>query len=198
MIFHRASRKMSPAAVFILSVSMSADAFAVSVGRGAAVNRTRLAEALRTGIVFGTVEALTPFLGWLAGIAAAGWVSRIDHWLAFGLLLAVGLHMSISAVRSKDDEKTVGSRSFLVLLATALGTSIDAMAIGLSLAFLDFTLYGIVVVSLAIGFATFVFSTLGMLLGNVIGDRFGKTAEFCAGILLCGLGTLILIDHLTA
>jgi manganese efflux pump family protein len=191
---------MSPITVFFLSVSMSVDAFAVPVGRGTALNRPRLSEALRTGIVFGVVEAITPFLGWVAGILASDWVSQIDHWLAFGLLSAVGLHMLYTVIWPKDDdadERPQGG-SFLVLLATAVGTSIDAMAVGLSLAFLGIGLQGIIAISLAIGCATFIMSTMGLMIGKVIGAKFGKFAEVAAAVVLCALGTSILFEHLSA
>jgi len=188
---------MSPAAVFFLSVSMSVDAFAVAVGRGTSVVRPRLAEALRTGATFGLVEATTPFLGWLAGIAAADWVAHFDHWLAFGLLVAVGLHMIHCALRSDGVAPQHGPRgATLVLIATAFGTSLDAMAVGLSLAFIGMDLRGIVAVSLAIGLATFVMSTIGMLVGKAIGTRFGKVAELGAGVVLCVIGAMILKAHL--
>ncbi|MBA8819480.1 putative Mn2+ efflux pump MntP [Ochrobactrum sp. P6BSIII] len=191
---------MSPITVFFLSVSMSVDAFAVSVGRGTALNRRRLSEALRTGIVFGVVEAITPFLGWVAGVLASDWVSQIDHWLAFGLLSAVGLHMLYTVIWPKDDDadETPQGGSFLVLLATAVGTSIDAMAVGLSLAFLGIGLQGIIAISLAIGFATFIMSTMGLMIGKAIGAKFGKFAEVAAAVVLCALGTSILFEHLSA
>lgn len=190
---------MSPITVFFLSVSMSVDAFAVSVGRGTALNRPRLSEALRTGIVFGVVEAITPFLGWVAGVLASDWVSHVDHWLAFGLLSAVGLHMLYTVIWPKDDDgETSQGGSFLVLLATALGTSIDAMAVGLSLAFIGINLQGIVAISVAIGLATFIMSTMGLMIGKAIGARFGKFAEVAAAVVLCALGTSILVEHLSA
>lgn len=187
---------MSPATVFFLSISMSVDAFAVSVGRGAVLKRHRLAEAMRTGAVFGVVESITPFLGWLAGIAANDWVAHFDHWLAFGLLMAVGMHMIHGAFAKEKEIRQTANGSLVMLIATALGTSLDAMAIGLSLAFIDVDLAGIIVISLAIGMATFIMATAGLLVGKAIGDRLGKPAEIAAGLVLCGLGTMILLDHL--
>ena len=185
---------MSPFAVVLLAFSMSVDAFAVSVGRGAALGRPRYSEALRSGAVFGVVEAITPVIGWVAGVAASSFVLAVDHWLAFGLLAAVGLHMLYAAVWKKADAKPVG-RSFTVLMATAIGTSLDAMAVGVSLAFLN---VNIVVVATAIGLATFLMSSGGMLIGRLIGEHFGRIAEAVAGIALFGLGLSILIEHLTA
>ncbi len=122
---------MSPFAVAVLALSMSVDAFAVCVGRGASVTRPRLSEALRTGLVFGFVEALTPVIGWCAGLAASRYVEAVDHWIAFVLLGGVGLHMIHSAFAAQEAEDVSPQRrGALVLMATALGTSIDAMAVG--------------------------------------------------------------------
>ncbi|WP_370677684.1 manganese efflux pump MntP family protein [Pleomorphomonas sp. PLEO] len=185
---------MSPFSIAVLAVSMSVDAFAVSVGRGAAIGRPRLREALRTGLVFGTVEALTPLIGWAAGFAAARYVEAVDHWIAFVLLAGVGLHMLYAAFRKEDAAAPTG-KSLALLIATAIGTSLDAMAVGVSLAFLD---VNIMVVAIAIGLATFVMSSGGLMIGRLIGERFGRIAEVVAGIALCGLGMFILFEHLTA
>lgn len=191
---------MSPLAVLLLSASMSVDAFAVAVGRGAATNRARWMEALRTGAIFGSVEALTPFLGWLAGIVAAGWVDGFDHWIAFGLLAAVGVHMIYAAFRAEDEKDEAAPRktSMALLLATAVGTSLDAMAVGLSLAFAGVDLPGILIVCLSVGLTTFSFAGIGMILGKVIGNRFGKYAEVVAGLALFVIGSSILIEGLAA
>ncbi|MFG1344591.1 manganese efflux pump MntP family protein [Xanthobacter autotrophicus DSM 431] len=190
---------MSPATIFVLAVSMSVDAFAVSVGRGAALGRPRIAEALRTGAVFGLVEAATPVIGWTAGLAASSYVEAIDHWIAFILLGGVGLHMLLCAFSARDEEELPGGaargRSLPVLIATACGTSIDAMAVGVSLAFLSVNIWA---VAAAIGLATFLMSSGGMLVGRLIGARFGRAAEVFAGIALFALGLGILIEHLSA
>jgi manganese efflux pump family protein len=188
---------MSYMAIIVLAISMSMDAFAVSVGRGAAMGRPRFSEALRTGVVFGIVEAITPLIGWAAGVAAAAYISAVDHWIAFGLLAVVGLNMIYSAAKGgdEDDRETGTGMSFMVLIATAVGTSLDAMAVGVSLAFLD---VNILVIAAAIGFATFLLSSSGMLIGRLIGGQFGRLAEGIAGIALIGLGSSILYDHLSA
>lgn len=187
---------MSIMAIIVLAISMSMDAFAVSVGRGAAMGRPRFSEALRTGVVFGVVEAITPLIGWLAGFAAAAYISAVDHWIAFALLAVVGFNMLYSAFKGGDDTEGNSRKgmSFMVLVATAVGTSLDAMAVGVSLAFLD---VNILVIAAAIGFATFLFSSGGMLVGRLIGERFGRVAEGFAGIALVVLGSSILYEHLT-
>ncbi|MCM2504230.1 manganese efflux pump MntP family protein [Aureimonas altamirensis] len=185
---------MSPFTIAVLAVSMSVDAFAVSVGRGAAIGQPRFSETLRTEAVFGIVEAITPVIGWAAGVAASSFVEAVDHWIAFGLLGAVGLHMLFSALVKKEQDAPVG-RSMTVLLATAIGTSLDAMVVGVSLAFLD---VNIVVIAIAIGLATFLMSSGGMLVGRLIGERFGRIAEGMSGVALVLLGASILIEHLSA
>lgn len=185
---------MSPMTIIVLAFSMSVDAFAVSVGRGAAIGRPRMGEALRTGLIFGIVEAATPLIGWSAGVAASRHVEAIDHWIAFVLLAGVGLHMLYAAFQAADEERPT-SNSLLVLIATAIGTSLDAMAVGVSLAFLQ---VNIVIIAIAIGLATFIMSSGGMLVGRLIGERFGKAAEIFAGIALFALGGSILIEHLSA
>lgn len=183
---------MSPLTIAVLALSMSIDAFAVSVGRGAAIGTPPLRDALRTGLIFGIVEAITPILGWIAGVAASRFVQAIDHWIAFALLAGVGVHMVYEGICNSTENPPKG-RSLAALMAMAVGTSIDAMAVGISLAFLQ---VNIVIVAIAIGLATFVMSSGGMLVGRLIGHRLGKLAELIAGFALCGLGTMILLEHL--
>lgn len=187
---------MSVMAIVVLAFSMSMDAFAVSVGRGAAMGRPHFSEAIRTGLVFGIVEAITPLIGWAAGIAAASYISAVDHWIAFGLLAAVGLNMLYAAFKGEDETNGTSrpGMSMMVLVATAIGTSLDAMAVGVSLAFLE---VNILVIATAIGMATFLLSSGGMLVGRLIGERFGRVAEGIAGIALIVLGASILYEHLT-
>ncbi|WP_431283037.1 manganese efflux pump MntP family protein [Humitalea sp. 24SJ18S-53] len=185
---------MTPIAITVLALSMSVDAFAAAIGRGATTQRIGLGDAMRTGIVFGVVEATTPLIGWGAGILAAGYIAAIDHWVAFVLLAAVGGRMLLEAARRKEDEVPSG-RSPWVLIVTAIGTSIDAMAVGVSLAFLQVNIWAI---AAAIGFATFCMATGGMLAGRLLGSRFGRIAEALGGAALIILGSTILYEHLVA
>lgn len=185
---------MSPISISVLAVSMSMDAFAASIGRGAGHGeRIKFTQALRAGAVFGTIEAITPLIGWGIGVAASGFVQAIDHWIAFILLGCVGAHMIYAALHQKEEKKFNGSLT--ALMATAVGTSLDAMAVGVSLAMLD---VNIIVVAIAVGLATFIFSAGGTLLGRLVGARLGQFAEIAAGIALFGIGLKILIEHLTA
>lgn len=187
---------MSPASIAVLAVGMSVDALLASVGRGAASSRPRFVEALRTGAIFGIIEAITPLIGWSAGFAASQYVAAVDHWIAFVLLGIVGGRMVLHSMKPAAERAEASQgNSLWALMATAIGTSIDAMAVGVSLAFLD---VNIVVVALAIGFATFVMSTGGMMAGNLVGATFGRWAERIGGLALIGLGSSILFSHLMA
>ena len=186
---------MSPVSIAVLALGMSVDALLAAMGRGAGATRPRLADAMKAGFVFGIVEMITPLIGWAAGMAASQYVAAVDHWIAFTLLGLVGGHMVLNGLRRAPDEAPSPAGSGWTLVATAVGTSIDAMAVGVSLAFLD---VNIIVIALAIGLATFCMSTGGMLAGRLIGRRFGSWAEIVGGIGLWGLGTAILIEHLSA
>lgn len=186
---------MNLVSAITLSLSISADAFAAAVSKGVKLQRPKLADALRVGAVFGITETITPLLGWGLGLAASNLVQQLDHWFAFGILCAIGLKMLAESVRTpRDDAAAPTSRPHLsVLLLTAIGTSIDALAIGATLAFLD---ANIVVMALAMGFATFCMATLGILLGHRIGQRGGHIAEALGGLCLIAIGTHILLAHL--
>lgn len=185
---------MTPISIAVLSLSMSADAFAAAVGRGA-VQRPTFSASVRAGLVFGVIETLTPLIGWAIGLAAAGFVQSIDHWIAFGLLAVVGGKMVWEAARRDPNEveADLPRTGMLALIATAVGTSIDAAAVGVSLAFLG---ANILVIALSIGLTTFVLATIGMLIGRAAGARLGSIVELIGGLLLIGLGLKILLEHL--
>lgn len=185
---------MSPISIGVLAVSMSVDAFIASLGKGAATRRPSFGHALRTGAIFGVVETLTPLIGWLMGMAASQYVAAVDHWIAFVLLGGVGLHMAIRAGGGGSDAGP-GATSLWATVVTAVGTSIDAMAVGVSLAFLDVNIF---LIAIAIGLTTMMMSSTGLYLGRVLGRRFGVIAEVVGGCALVGLGTLILVEHLRA
>ena len=185
---------MSPASVAILAIGLSVDSGIACIGRGAGELRPRLRSALVTGIVFGVVEAITPVIGWAAGVAARSYVVALDHWIAFALLGAVGAHMAFHGFSASEGVAAPRTNnSPLVLIATAVGTSIDAMAVGVSLALLQ---ADIVAVALAVGATTFAFSVGGLMIGRFVGQRFSSWAEIAGGTTLCLLGLSILLDHL--
>ncbi|WGM31213.1 manganese efflux pump MntP family protein [Brevundimonas sp. NIBR11] len=183
---------MTPGAIAVLSLSMSTDAFAAAVGRGAS-HRPDWRSAVKAGAVFGLIEAITPLIGWALGLIAAGFVEKIDHWIAFVLLAVVGGKMIWEASKPAEAEADASRSGPWALIATAVGTSIDAAAVGVGLAFLGANIW---VIALSIGLTTFALTTVGMLIGRSIGARFGKVAEFVGGLALITLGTLILLEHL--
>jgi putative Mn2+ efflux pump MntP len=189
---------MSPIAIAVLAFSMAMDAFVACLSRGASRRSPRLLHAAGTGALFGAIEAIMPVIGWLAGIAASSFIQTVDHWIAFILLAIVGGHMIVNAIRDHARNEAgqhalPHKRSRLMLAMTAVGTSIDAMIVGVSLAFLD---VNILVVAAAIGCATFVMATTGILIGNKVGAGFGRWAEGLGGLLLIALGSAILYQHL--
>jgi putative Mn2+ efflux pump MntP len=188
---------MTPIAIAVLSLSMSADAFAAAIGRGAQ-HRPTLPQALRSGLVFGVIEAITPLIGFALGVAAAGFVEAIDHWIAFGLLGAVGGKMIREALKPDDadeeaEAKKAASRGLVALVATAVGTSIDAGAVGVGLALLGENIW---LIAACIGATTFALATLGLLIGKAAGAQLGKIVELIGGLALIALGLKILLEHL--
>lgn len=188
---------MNLTSIILLALAMSTDAFAAAIGKGAALRHPRWSEALRTGLIFGTIEALTPLFGWVLGQAAAQYVTAWDHWIAFALLSGLGLRMIRAGFKADetDDLPKPSRHSFWVLATTGFATSIDAMAVGVGLAFVD---VGILPIAAAIGLTTCLMVTTGVMLGRVVGVVAGKRAEIIGGLLLIGIGTVILNDHLKA
>lgn len=185
---------MSFLSLLVLALGLSVDAFAAAVGRGAAAVRPPFAVVLRTGLVFGLVEMVTPVIGWGFGTAFSGFVEEVDHWIAFALLVIVGGHMTWQAFQKAPDAAPRNG-SLVTLIGTAIGTSIDAMAIGVSLALLD---VDIRIAAPTIGITTFVMASIGMMAGRMIGERVGHHAEAGAGIGLALIGCGILWSHVMA
>jgi putative Mn2+ efflux pump MntP len=187
---------MHPLSILVLGIAMSTDAFAAAVGKGVAMRKPRFADALRAGAIFGTIEALTPIVGWLLGQAASNYVVAWDHWIAFGLLSLLGARMIYAGLRPEEETEDAATRSrgFWQLAATGFATSIDAMAVGVGLAFLD---VNILAVAATIGLCTLAMVTLGILLGRVLGALAGKRAEIVGGLMLIAIGGFILYEHLS-
>ena len=186
---------MNLASTIFLAFAMSTDAFAAAVGKGATLHKPRIAEALKTGVIFGVIEALTPLVGWLLGSAAVRYVAAWDHWIAFTLLAALGAHMVWAGLRAGDEveDQRPTRHSFWNLATTGLATSIDAMAVGVGLAFVDVDIGW---VAAAIGAATFVMVATGIMLGRVLGAAIGKRAEIAGGLILIAIGAAIVYEHL--
>lgn len=185
---------MNLSATLILAFGMSMDAFAASVSKGASLHKPALREALRTGLIFGVIEAITPLIGWGLGLLASQYIMRWDHWVAFALLAFLGGRMVLAGWRQQPVETPlIGKHSLGVLIATAIATSLDALAIGVGLAMLQ---VNILHTALLIGLATLIMSTIGMLLGRFVGPCLGNKAEIIGGVILIGIGCHILYSHI--
>jgi len=192
---------MSPPSTFLVGLAMSTDAFAVAIGKGAAMHRPQLSDALRTGLIFGVIEMCTPLLGWLLGRATVHYVQNFAHWIAFLILVGLGIDMIASALYSAQENADnaadllckTAPHNYWRLAATGLATSLDAMAIGVSMAYLELP---IIKVALVIGLCTLLMVTLGILLGRVIGAWIGRRAEILGGIVLIGIGLKIVLETL--
>lgn len=163
------------------------------------MQKPRLPDALRAGLIFGTIEGLTPVIGWLLGQAASGFVEGWDHWIALVLLAGLGLRMIHAGLTDNGEEGVASVRirrhGFWTLAITGFATSIDAMAVGIGLAFID---VHIGLVAVVIGLCTLVMVTLGVMLGRVLGTLAGKRAEMLGGVILIIIGILIAYEHETA
>ncbi len=177
--------------LFILAVGLSMDAFAVSICKGLSVQRLRPRHALICGAYFGGFQALMPLIGWLLGRQFEELIKSIDHWIAFGLLVLIGANM-IRESFGKEEELN-DSFSFKTMLPLAIATSIDALAVGVTFAFLEVQI--VPAISL-IGVTTFAISAAGVKIGNVFGAKYKSKAELAGGIILILLGIKILIEHL--
>lgn len=190
---------MSPFSIVLIGFAMSTDAFAAAIGKGAAMRKPQWRDALRAGLIFGSIEAITPVIGWLLGRAASSHLRAFDHWIAFVLLGGLGLHMIVAGLRADPDDDDASAdapkkNGLLALAATGFATSIDAMAVGVSLAFLD---VHIGVVAVVVGLCTFSMVTAGIMLGRVLGNLIGKRAEILGGVILVIVGSVILYEHLS-
>ncbi|KMQ80165.1 Integral membrane protein [Candidatus Burkholderia pumila] len=184
---------MNLVSTIFLAFAMSTDAFAAAVGKGATLHKPHIAEALKTGLIFGVIEAITPLVGWALGRVAAQYVSAFDHWVTFGLLGLLGVRMIREGLSRAEHDDKPKSHSFWVLALTGFATSIDAMAVGAGLAFIDVDIFS---TAATIGFATMLMVTIGVMVGRLVGATVGKRAEIVGGVILIGVGSVILAEHL--
>ncbi|QZN98031.1 manganese efflux pump MntP [Symbiopectobacterium purcellii] len=186
---------MNLSATLILAFGMSMDAFAASIGKGAVLHKPRFRDAIRTGLIFGLIEAITPLIGWALGFFASQYIIEWDHWVAFTLLVILGGRMIMQGISSahNEDDEPVRRHTLFALVCTAIATSLDAMAIGVGLAFLQVNIFH---TAMVIGCATMIMVTLGMMIGRYIGPLMGKKAEIFGGVVLIGIGSNILYEHL--
>jgi putative Mn2+ efflux pump MntP len=186
---------MSPVTLLLLALGVSADAFAVALAKGLQSRGRRLRDALVLATAFGMAQAVMPLLGWLLGSTFADLIAPFDHWIVFGLLAVVGGRMIWEAVTGGDDADDQADRTLPIgsVLVLAVATSIDALAVGISLAFLDVSVW---VAVLVIGVTTFLLSFAAVFLGARIGTRFQQPAEIVGGVVLIVLGAHTVAEHL--
>ena len=181
--------------VLLIAVGLAMDAFAVSVANGLTTTKQhRTGNALKMATFFGGFQAFMPVIGWSVGLLLLDFISGIDHWVAFGLLAFIGCRMIYEAVARNGKEKKIAALSIHVLLMLSVATSIDALVVGVSFAFLQVA--SILVPVLVIGAVTFLLSFSGAFLGYRLGRFFGREIEVAGGLILIGIGLKILLEHL--
>ena len=187
---------MGIAELFLIGVGLSMDAFAVAICQGLCMPKLNLRHGGIIALYFGGFQALMPLIGWFLGIRFQQYITSIDHWIAFVLLVFIGGKMIVEAVRDPDVEE-IGKKDppldHKEMFLLAVATSIDALAVGITFAFLDTP---IVEATVIIGLTTFFLSILGVVVGNFFGTRYKKKAEIVGGIILVAIGVKILIEHL--
>lgn len=177
--------------LFILSMALGMDAFAVAICKGLAMPKMSWKKAAVVGAYFGSFQALMPCIGYYLGIGFEDKIKNMDHWIAFGLLCFIGIKMIKEAIKEKEDiDDCIKFRSMVIL---AIATSIDALAVGVTFAFLRVNILQAII---AIGVITFLLCIWGVKIGNVFGDKHKKKAELAGGIILVFMGAKILFEHL--
>ncbi|TKX31854.1 manganese efflux pump MntP [Campylobacter aviculae] len=179
--------------LIFLSCALAMDAFAVSLCKGFSVKKLNLRHYFIVGIYFGGFQALMPALGYIIGISFASFIASIDHWVAFILLGLIGLKMIKESFESENCDTNANQFGFKIMFALAFATSIDALAVGVSFAFLEVNLS---IALLLIGLITFILCTIALKIGNKFGVFLKNKAEFLGGVVLIVLGIKILIEHL--
>lgn len=178
--------------LLVLAIGVSMDALAVAICKGLSIQKLKLRHAVIVGAWFGVFQALMPTIGWLLGSAFKDLITAVDHWIAFVLLGIIGINMIREAL-NKEEEDVDPSLALGAMLVLAIATSIDALAVGVTLSLLE---VNIIATALPIGLCTFFISTIGVKIGNVFGARFKSKAELLGGVVLVLMGVKILLEHL--
>ena len=183
---------MSLVEVALISIGLAMDAFAVSVCKGLSMKKIEWKKVLTIALYFGSFQALMPIIGFLLGNSFRNFIEDVDHWVAFVLLSFIGFNM-IKEAFDKEDEKRNDKIDFKTMFILSLATSVDALAIGITFAFLNVNIVNAILI---IGITTFLLSILGVKIGNKFGDKLQNKAELCGGIILIIIGLKILLEHL--
>ncbi|MFH1941878.1 MAG: manganese efflux pump MntP family protein [bacterium] len=185
---------MDPITIFFIAVGLAMDAFAVSVASGFAIRPFRFRHAFRIALFFGAFQAIMPLLGWALGSRVKEHIQKIDHWAAFGLLFLIGMRMIYESMKMESNPKRIDLLHLPVLFLLSVATSIDAFAVGITLALLKTT---IITPRFIIGSVTFILSLIGVIIGDRFGHFFERKIEIAGGCILMGIGVKILVEHLT-
>jgi putative Mn2+ efflux pump MntP len=183
---------MSFPSIFLIALGMAMDAFAVSLGSGVKIGPGPR-PVFRIAFHFGLFQALLPIIGWFFGNTIEPYVKGVDHWVAFGLLAFVGFRMVRSGLSKKEEESSKDPSRGMTMVMLSIAVSIDALAIGVSLAFLGVTIW---TPALIIGLMTSALSLIGLRVGNGFGKRYGKPVEVLGGLVLFGIGIRIVVSHM--
>jgi putative Mn2+ efflux pump MntP len=183
----------NPVTIVFVAVGLAMDAFAVSIVSGIAYKKLEVKHALRIAVFFGGFQAFMPLVGCLAALSIKEYITDYDHWVAFGLLSAVGGKMIYESFKIKRTNENFDPTNFFVLLVLSVATSIDALAVGVTLSFITSSVLVAVVI---IGLVTFVLSYIGVFIGGRLGHFFENKIEAFGGLILIGIGVKILLEHL--
>ncbi len=180
-----------------VALGLSTDAFAASIARGGRERRLHIGKAVSSGAIFGTTEGLMCAIGWSAAFVFADLIQAVDHWIALALLVIIGGKMIREGLETETDDPadadTVRNSNLAGTIITAIGTSIDSAAVGIALALSGVSLWS----ALVIGLFSFTASTIGFMIGPMVGERLGKRAEIAGGVILILLGLWIFYSHMT-
>jgi putative Mn2+ efflux pump MntP len=179
--------------ISLIAVGLAMDCFAVAITSGITIKHLRINHALQIAIFFGSFQALMPVIGWLAGLGLREFISGIDHWIAFALLSSIGLKMIYESSKLETEKKEINPLNVYVLSVLSIATSIDALTVGISFAFLRISVLTSIII---IGTITFILSFFGVFMGNRTGHFFENKMELAGGLILIGMGIKILWEHL--
>ncbi len=181
--------------LFFIGVGLAMDAFAVSICKGLGMSKVNKKQAFLIGLFFGGFQALMPFIGWVLGSQFEQYITSFDHWIAFVLLGFIGGKMIWEVIHPDAEEEEEKDKPFSIkeLFLLAVATSIDALAVGITFAFLNYPIAEAVII---IGIVTFIISIIGVFIGNFFGSKYKSRAELAGGIILIGIGLKILLEHL--
>ncbi len=178
--------------IFLIGIGLAMDAFAVSICKGLTMKKTEWKKVIIIALYFGVFQAIMPLIGYALGVNFANAIAKVDHWIAFILLFAIGANMIKEALKNSDDNMN-DSIDIKTMLVLAIATSIDALAVGITFAFLNVNIIESVSI---IGIVTFLISAIGVKIGSVFGDKFKGKSEILGGIILILIGLKILLEHL--